>query len=124
MRFGVYSAAANPGPPRVPRWTCRSIKPGVRNLPEPLILSDPAGIGTLARNPAARMRDPEITTTESVMGGPPLPSMRTAPMIAFTLVSSLSLQPASTAMTQQERTTRILILLQFVHQRFQSPGPV
>src|SRR2546430_15133971 len=85
-----------------------------------LILSEPAGIGTFTRSPAARIREPEITTTESVMGGPPLPSIRTAPIIAFTLVSSLSLQPITpsvSARTRQARTTRILILLQLIHQR-------
>src|SRR5712672_2728258 len=81
-------------------------------------------MGTLARNPAARMREPEITTTESVIGGPPLPSIRTAPMIAFTLVSSLSLQPVREARRQSERRTRILILVQLFDQRLQSLGSI
>jgi len=55
-----------------------------------LTLSASDGIGTLARNPAAGIRDPDINTTESVMGGPPLPSIRTAPMIARNLLLDLS----------------------------------
>ena len=77
------------------------------NLPVPLILSASCGIGTLARTPALRIRDPEITTAESVMGGPPLPSISTAPIIAFTCDSSLALQPARITSRQIGRRTRI-----------------
>src|SRR5262245_52552007 len=85
--------------------TYTSISPGTRNFPEPSILSASLGRETLARNPADRIRDPETTTTESVIGGPPLPSMRTAPMIACTLEDSggLTLHPQSvTARTKAE----------------------
>src|SRR5689334_19665344 len=42
----------------------------------------------------ARMRGPATITTESETGGPPVPSIRTAPIIAFWSDSSGGLQPA------------------------------
>src|SRR5579871_893888 len=88
MRSRVYSAASYFAPDRVPRCTCRSINPGTRNFPIPLIFSTPAGIGMLARLPTARMREPATITTESDRGGPPVPSINTAPIIAFCCDSS------------------------------------
>ena len=42
--------------------------------------------------PAPRMRSPAITTIELVNGGPPVPSISTAPMIALLWLSSGALQ--------------------------------
>src|SRR5215470_7071913 len=42
----------------------------------------PSGIRTDARGPTALMRDPLTTTTASVSGGPPFPSMTVQPTMA------------------------------------------
>src|SRR6266481_4289232 len=94
MRCRVYSAFLYAAPALVPRCTCRSISPGTRNFPAPLIFSTPAGIGMLARLPMARMRLPATITTEFEIGGPPVPSISTAPMMAFCRDSSGGLHAA------------------------------
>src|ERR1017187_10055394 len=69
-----------------------SMRPGTRNLPLPSTLSASAGICTAESRPASRIRPPATTTTELLSGGPPKPSIRTAPMMAFMWLSSAGLQ--------------------------------
>ncbi|MDQ2900488.1 MAG: hypothetical protein M3Y07_11920 [Acidobacteriota bacterium] len=56
---------------------------GVTVLPVPSTRCESCGMGTLARGPAARMRDPSTTITESSKGAAPVPSWSVAPTIAL-----------------------------------------
>src|SRR5690348_11516083 len=67
--------------------------PGIMNLPAPLISSEPCGITIPVRAPAIAIRVPETSTTEFEMGGPPEPSISTAPTSARTLATSGGLHP-------------------------------
>src|SRR5687767_12140032 len=58
------------------------MKPGVTNLPAPSMTCAPGGTVTDDRGPTALMRRPETTMVPSRRGGPPLPSMMTAPTMA------------------------------------------
>src|SRR5262245_19836948 len=70
------------------------------NFPDPSICSAPCGMTKAVRGPVAMMRGPEIRTMEFETGGPPVPSIRTAPTITLTLAVSGGLQ------LSQEKTSR------------------
>src|SRR6516164_876325 len=70
---------------------------GTRTRPPPLILSACAGMGMVEAGPAPRIRSPAVTTIELVNGGPPEPSISTAPMIALLWLSSGALQAEVTS---------------------------
>src|SRR5690348_3007758 len=72
----------------------RSMSAGTMYLPLPSITLASAGMESSVRRPAARTRPPAVRTRESVSGGPPAPSMRTAPTIAIVPVSSAGLHEA------------------------------
>ena len=59
------------------------MNPGVTYLPAPSITWAPSGTSTDARGPTAAMRFPSMSSVPSARGGPPLPSMMTAPTIAM-----------------------------------------
>src|SRR6266581_3790005 len=67
--------------------------PGMMNFPAPLISSLPCGITIPVRAPAIAMRGPDTSTTEFETGGPPAPSISTAPTIARTFATSGGLHP-------------------------------
>src|SRR4029453_6363810 len=71
-------------PPYSDRWTFVSTKPGTTNWPAPSIVCAPAGTGVDARGPTAAMRPSRTTTTALATGGPPLPSITVAPVMART----------------------------------------
>src|SRR5205809_347158 len=99
--------------------------------PEPSICSAPWGMTKAVRGPPAATRGPEIRRIELEMGGPPAPSIRTAPTIALTPASSGGLQPEqkmtdSRKRGRAEQTARLLreetvtgkLLCFAVHARF------
>ena len=59
-------------------------------------------MGMVEAGPAPRMRSPAITTIELVKGGPPEPSISTAPMIALLWLSSGALQAEVTSRRQRQ----------------------
>ena len=83
------AVAVTPSPERA--YT--SISAGMMYWPAPSISSVPCGITKAVRGPVPTIRVPEMRTIELETGGPPEPSMRTAPTIALTLDSSEGLQP-------------------------------
>src|SRR3982751_1382255 len=69
-----------------------STSAGKMHLPDPSILPASAGIGIAARGPAARIQSAAVTTIELLSGGPPEPSISTAPRKALLWLSGVGAQ--------------------------------
>jgi hypothetical protein len=92
LRYALISWAAFAGSGS--RRTLTSTIPGTMNFPAASMVANRLSMGIAERGPAATMRPPSMSTTESGIAGPPEPSIRVAPVIAFCGESDV-LHPAS-----------------------------